>query len=96
MKWVIAGVVAAGLLGATPASAQKIDLSTIKCKEFLASGKDTIAQVLMWMTGFYADQDASPVIDFGVMEQRGAKLGEYCGKNPDDGLITAAEEVFQE
>jgi acid stress chaperone HdeB len=80
---------------AAPASAQKLDLSTVKCKEFMASGKDNIALVLMWMHGYYADQEASPVVDFDKMKEDAGKIGEYCGKNPDNGLITAAEEVMQ-
>jgi acid stress chaperone HdeB len=89
-----AAVLAVSLAGAGPASAQKVDLSTVKCKEFLASSKDNIGLILMWMTGYFADQDASPIIDFDKMKEDAAKIGEYCGQNPENGLITAAEEIF--
>lgn len=74
--------------------AQQLDLSTIKCKDFLSSGKDTIGLILMWMEGFYSDQDAKPIVDFDKMKTDGEKLGEYCGKNPEHSLITAAEDVM--
>jgi acid stress chaperone HdeB len=96
MKGVIAAIVAATVLVATPAAAQKLDLSTVKCKEFIGSGKENIRLVLMWMTGYYADQDASPIVDFDKMRADAEKLGDYCNKNPDHGLITAAEEVFEQ
>src|SRR5687767_13848740 len=96
MKGVIAAVVAVTIFGAAPAAAQKLDLSTVKCKEFIASGKDNIGLVLMWLTGYYADQDAAPVVDFDKMKSDAEKLGDYCSKNPDNGLITAAEEVFEQ
>jgi len=84
-------VIAALLLaGAAPAAAQKVDLSTVKCKEFIASGTDNIGLILMWLTGYYADQEASPIIDFDKMKSDASKIGE-----PDHGLITAAENVFE-
>jgi acid stress chaperone HdeB len=87
-------LVAASLIAAAPAQAQKLDLSTITCKQFLESGKENISLILMWLTGFYADEDAPPIVDFDKMKTDAEKLGEYCGKNPATGLITAADEVL--
>lgn len=77
-----------------PASAQVMDLSTVKCDDFLKSGQDSIGQIMMWLEGYYTAQDDPPVVDFNKMKAHGAKLGEYCGKNPTIGLITAAEEIY--
>lgn len=89
-------ILAAALLAASisAAPAQKLDLSTVKCKEFLGSGAENIAFIMMWMQGYYSDQEASPIVDFDKMKTDIEKLGEYCQKNPDNGLITAAEEVL--
>jgi acid stress chaperone HdeB len=95
MKNITAVLVAVMLAVAAPASAQKVDLSTITCKDFLASGKENVGLILMWLTGYYADQEAPPVIDFDKMRSDAAKIGEYCAANPGNGLITAAEEVFE-
>ncbi len=94
MKSLSALAIAAMLAIATPASAQVIDLSTIKCKEFLGGGKDAIGYVIMWLDGYYTDEDDPPIVDFNKMKVRAEKLGEYCAKNPTNGLITAAEEVM--
>ena len=90
-----AAAAAAVALTVTPAAAQKIDLSTITCKEFLESGQDNISYILMWLHGFYTSSDDPPIIDFDKMKERGAKLGDYCRANPTNGLITGAEEVME-
>jgi acid stress chaperone HdeB len=94
MKYLLSLSAAAMLWTATPVHAEQLDLSTIKCKEFVNSGKETIGLILMWMEGFYTDQDAKPIVDFDKMQSDGQKLGEYCGKNPDHSLITAAKDVM--
>lgn len=98
MKILLSLAVATAVWAAAPApaAAQKLDLSTVKCKEFLASGQENISLILMWLTGYFADQDASPIVDFDKMKSNGAKLGEYCRANPETGLITATEETFEE
>lgn len=82
-------------LAATPAAAQRVDLSTVTCKDFLASGQDNISYILMWLNGFYTREGEPPVIDFDKMKERGAKLGEYCRTNPDKDLVTAAGQVME-
>ena len=95
MKLAAALFVSAALLTAAPVSAQVVDVSTIKCKEFFESGnKDAIFAVIMWLDGYYSEEDDPPVIDFDKMKTKAEKLGTYCGKNPTHGLITAAEEVL--
>jgi acid stress chaperone HdeB len=91
-----ATAIAAVLVAATPAQAQKVDLSTITCKQFLEMNKESVGLILMWMAGYYADQEAPPVVDFEKMKEDAAKLAAYCGKNPSVGLITAAEETIAE
>jgi acid stress chaperone HdeB len=93
----LASLLAAAVLTASataPVQAQQLDLSTVKCKEFLASGKDNIGYILMWLEGYYSDEKAPPVVDFDKMKTNGGKLGEYCAKNADHSLITAADAVL--
>lgn len=94
MKTLLLLTAAVSLWTATPTRAQQLDLSTVKCSEFVDSGKDTIGLILMWLEGYYSDADAKPVVDFDKMKTNGEKLGEYCGKNPEHSLITAADEVL--
>jgi acid stress chaperone HdeB len=82
------------LLCATPASAQKIDVATIKCEDFIKSPKETIGNLMMWLSGFYTGEDDDAIIDFDKMAADGQKLGAYCAKNPAISLLTAAERIM--
>jgi acid stress chaperone HdeB len=84
---------AASLL-ALPAVAQKVDLSTITCKDFFEGPQERISYVVMWLDGYYADQDDPPVVDFDRMKKRVEELATFCAKNQTLGLGTAAEEVL--
>jgi acid stress chaperone HdeB len=95
MKKLSMALVTAAMLAPLPVKAQQLDLATVTCKDFIASDKDTIGLILMWLEGFYADEDAKPIVDFDKMKANGGRLGEYCGKNPGHSLITAADEVVK-
>jgi acid stress chaperone HdeB len=88
-------LVATSLVVSAPAAAQKLDLSTVTCKQFLDSGERTMSMVLMWLTGFFMDEDEPPVVDFDKLKTDAGKLSDYCRKNPATNLMTAAEEVLQ-
>ena len=89
-----AGLFAAAMLAALPAAAQSLDLSTIKCKDFLQSGKDNIAVIITWLDGYYKEKDDPPVIDLANFSQKSEKLAKFCADNPDNGLITAADKTL--
>lgn len=79
------------------AGAQVVDLSTIKCKEFIESSKENVGVIAMWLHGYYAGKaDAPAVIDFDKFTKDAEKLGKYCGNNPTHGLITAADKTLAE
>ena len=77
-----------------PANAEPIDLSTVTCKKFFDNNKDNLTLLLMWLDGYYKDEDDDPIIDFDKMGENAKKLGEYCGKNPTHSIITAAEKTL--
>ena len=95
MKLLLGIVIAFVLASAPPASAQRLDLSTVTCKQFVESSKENIGLILMWLHGYWTDADDPPIIDFDRLQSDAEKLGAYCGRNPGDGLITAAEAVLQ-
>lgn len=95
MKTLLTVLIAAALLASVPVKAQQLDLATVSCKDFIASDKDTIGLILMWLEGYYSDENAKPIVDFDKMKANGGRLGEYCGKNPGHSLITAADEVMK-
>jgi acid stress chaperone HdeB len=87
-------VALAALLVAAPAVAQKVDLSTITCKDFFEGPQDRVSYVVMWLDGYYADEDDPPVVDFDRMKTRVTELATFCAKNPTLGLGTAAEKAL--
>lgn len=92
----IAGAVclAIALAAATPATAQKIDLNSLTCKEFVDGPTEKISYILMWLAGYFMDEDDPPVIDFDAMKETAKKLGAYCAENPHASVMAAAEEVM--
>jgi len=85
---------AALALSSVPAHATKLDLSTMSCKQFVESDKDTIQLVLTWMDGWYKGDSDEAIIDTEVFVANAKKFGEYCGKNPTISIVNAAEEVL--
>jgi acid stress chaperone HdeB len=77
-----------------PASAEKIDLSTMTCKQFISAGKDEMGLILTWLDAYYKDEDDPPVIDTDKFTRNAGKLGAYCATNPTIGLITATDHLF--
>jgi len=94
MKRLLIPMLAAMLFAPAQAKAEKLDLSTITCKRFFDYNKENIGLLLTWLEGYYSSDDDDPVIDFDKMAVNAKKLGEYCAKNPDIGLITAAEKIY--
>ncbi|MCK0209282.1 HdeA family protein [Starkeya koreensis] len=84
------------LAASSGARADKIDLSTTTCAQFLESDKTEIMLTLAWLDAYYKDVDAPPVIDTDKFVENAGKLGEYCAANPSIGLITATDELFGE
>jgi acid stress chaperone HdeB len=87
-------LVAAVLALASPASAEKWDLSTVNCQTFLNFDKDTVNILLAWLDAYYKDENDPAVIDTNKYLANAKKLGEYCRANPSIGLITATDELF--
>ena len=84
-------LVAAALLAAAPADAQVVDLSTLRCKQFIELPKETLNAVTLWLDAYLTDEEESAIIDFDKMKADSEKLGAYCQKNPTVGIITAAD-----
>ena len=89
-----ASLLASTLLGIGASSADVIDISTWKCSQFINADKDTVGIVLAWLDCYYQDAGAPPIIDKERFVGNAKKIGEYCAKNPDVGLITATDELF--
>jgi len=87
-------LVAAALLAAAPAHAQVIDLSTLRCKQFIELPKETLNAVTLWLDAYLTDEEESAIIDFDKMKGKADRLTAYCAQNPEMSLMTAAENVM--
>ena len=87
-------LVAAALLAAAPADAQVIDLSTLRCKQFIELPKEALNAVTLWLDAYLTDEEESAIIDFDKMKGKADRLTAYCAHNPDMSLMTAAESVM--
>lgn len=89
----LAGVGMATLFAA-PAQAVVLDLSTMSCKQFIDSGKDSISMVLTWMDGWYKGDSDEAIIDTDVFVANAKKFGEFCAANPTVSIVNAAEKIL--
>jgi hypothetical protein len=80
---------------AAPAGAQVVNLSKLSCKEFVALKPEAITMLWAWLYGYYADQDADAVIDFGKLTAKGQALAEACQKAPNKDIISVAEDIYE-
>jgi len=87
-------LVATALLAAASADAQVVDLSTIKCKDFVELPKETVNAVTMWLDGYFTDEEDPAVVDLDKMRGKAEKLGAFCAANPKMSLMTAAENAM--
>jgi len=91
----VASLAVSAMLFAVPAQAQVVDLSKTTCKEFLESGQNGIMIIWAWLYGYYADQDADPIVDFSKLTAKGQALAEACKKTPEKDIISIAETIYE-
>jgi acid stress chaperone HdeB len=88
------GVLVALVLAATTADAQVVDLSGIKCRDFIELPKETANAITLWLDGYYTDEEDPAVVDFDKLKGKAEKLSAFCAANPKMSLMTAAENTM--
>ena len=84
---------------ATPQGSGAADLATMTCQAAVTTDKsdeDGLGFILMWIAGYHASDAEDHVFDTEDFVSNMQQVGEYCGKNPTIGLLTAADEVMGE
>jgi acid stress chaperone HdeB len=89
-----ATLLAAAVLAAHGADGQALDLSAISCKQFIELPKDTAAAITLWLDGHLTDEDDPAVFDLDRIKANTERLAAFCARNPQTGLIAAAEGVI--
>jgi hypothetical protein len=83
-----------GLIAAPAAYAETIDMKTLKCEDFLKMSPESIGSLMMWIEGYYANDDEETTIDFDEMKQDGVKIATYCKEHASTGLLDASEKAL--
>ena len=96
MKRILAAAAIAALSFSIPATAETIDLATVKCAELSMMKQDEATFLFTWLLGYAGGQAGTTTMDLTEMESIGTKIGEYCAGNPDVGILSAASEVMGE
>ena len=73
---------------------QAINLSTLKCKDFIELPKETIASLTVWLDGYYTDEEDAALFEPDKLKAKTEKLTAFCAQNPKIGVMAAAEGVM--
>jgi HdeA/HdeB family protein len=92
LKGIVLGLTV--LLSTSLAYAQDMDMTKIKCKEFIAAPKDQVAVILAWLEGFYTKESDPPIIFADKMAKDAKNLSTYCNAHGDDDIVHAADKVM--
>ena len=87
-------VIAAAALAAPCAQAQVLDLTALKCKDFVELPKDTINAITLWLEGYLTDEGDPVVLDLDQMKAKAERLMTLCAQNPDLSVLAAGEDVM--
>jgi hypothetical protein len=82
------------IVGVPQTSAQKIDLSMMKCREFLQVDYDKTNIIMTWLLAYYTDPNAPTVIDLAKLSDMRDKFSSFCSENPNFDVATAAEGIL--
>jgi acid stress chaperone HdeB len=93
--FVLLSFVALLLASRAPAEERsQIDMTKLTCKQFTEYNSENQATIMMWLEGYYTEDEDHAVIDFRKMAGDLAELLVYCGNNPTADMITAADEIM--
>jgi acid stress chaperone HdeB len=91
MRLLLATVFAA--LSLWPAPAQRFDLDLISCREFLATDRQNMTYMIVWLRGFWTEADEAMILDLERLQVDADKVTDFCVRNPDVKVFEAARRM---
>jgi hypothetical protein len=70
-----------------------IEMSKLKCKDYLGAPVDRREWFAAWMSGYYNAERNMPVVDFGTFTSNKKKVEKYCRGRKDENLMNAIRKV---
>jgi HdeA/HdeB family len=74
---------------------QPVDFSAMTCEQFWE--KTTASDrgpFLFWLSGYFGHKKSSSVLDPTDFTQKTQALSQYCSRQPNDSVLSAAEKTF--
>ena len=87
--------VMAAMTTATFGGEQKIDLTAMTCRDFMASDQAKSTLILAWFLGFYGEEEDPQVIDLKKLEDARAQFTAFCKQQPNFRMAVAAEGILE-
>lgn len=72
------------------AAAQKMDLASIKCADFLKTSDPAASTMVTWLQGYYTYEDDPAVVDNDKVKLKESQIKEYCADHGDTDLVSAS------
>ncbi len=96
MRKILLATLLTAVMAPAAAQAETIDLATVKCSELANMPEDDATFLFTWLLGYQNGQTGTTTMDLTAMESTGTEIGDYCGKNPEVGILAASTEVMTE
>jgi acid stress chaperone HdeB len=91
-------IAAAALVCAKPALAadNTLEVSELTCDQFMKYDDDNKGLIMMWLEGYYTEDEDNPTIDFGKMASHLAKLLIACQSDPTQKVLDLTDDAMSE
>jgi HdeA/HdeB family len=71
--------------------AQEIDLTTLKCGDFINGSQEAATNIMFWLNGYFTYEEDPPVINISKMKNKEGQLKQYCADNQSLPILEASE-----
>jgi len=72
-----------------------VDFSAMTCQQFWNSTPaEDRGPFLFWLSGYFSHQKNSPILDPQSFTAKTKAMADYCTKQPNDTVLTAAQKTF--
>jgi hypothetical protein len=85
----------AAMTAAAFASEQKIDLSAMTCRDFLASDQAKSTLIVTWFMGFYGEEQDPQVVDLGKLDATRGQFINFCRQHQNFRMTAVAEGILE-
>ncbi len=90
-KPIIAAALGLILMSPPSAFAQEIDITAMKCADFVSGNRETTTNIMLWLSGYFTYEDDPPIISLSRIGNKENQIKQYCVDNPLLPLLEASE-----